>query len=68
MSAGAIIVVAVLGAGLLNVSPFWGRIMGPWARIVRQVLSGRNQEYVIAARMIGTRDRAILLTTRCLIA
>jgi peptide/nickel transport system permease protein len=58
----AIVVVAVLGAGLLNVILVLG--IGSWvpyARIVRgQVLSARNQEYVIAARMIGARDPAIL--------
>ncbi len=58
----AIVVVAVLGAGLINVSLVLG--IGSWvpyARIVRgQVLSARNQEYVIAARMIGARDPAIL--------
>ncbi len=58
----AIVVVAVLGAGLLNVILVLG--IGSWvpyARIVRgQVLSARNQEYIIAARMIGARDPAIL--------
>jgi peptide/nickel transport system permease protein len=58
----AIVVVAVLGAGLHNVILVLG--IGSWvpyARIVRgQVLSARNQEYVIAARMIGARDPAIL--------
>jgi peptide/nickel transport system permease protein len=59
----AIVVVAVLGAGLLNVILVLG--IGSWvpyARIVRgQVLSARTQEYVIAARMIGARDPSILL-------
>jgi peptide/nickel transport system permease protein len=58
----AIVVVAVLGAGLLNVILVLG--IGSWvpyARVVRgQVLSARNQEYIIAARMIGARDPAIL--------
>ena len=58
----AIVVVAVLGAGLLNVILVLG--IGSWvpyARIVRgQVLSARNQEYVIAARMVGARDPTIL--------
>ncbi len=58
----AIVVVAVLGAGLVNVILVLG--IGSWvpyARIVRgQVLSARNQEYVIAARMIGARDPVIL--------
>jgi peptide/nickel transport system permease protein len=58
----AIVVVAVLGAGLLNVILVLG--IGSWvpyARIVRgQVLSARNQEYVLAARMIGARDPVIL--------
>jgi peptide/nickel transport system permease protein len=58
----AIVVVAVLGAGLVNVILVLG--IGSWvpyARIVRgQVLSARNQEYVIAARMIGARDPTIL--------
>lgn len=58
----AIVVVAVLGAGLLNVILVLG--IGSWvpyARIVRgQVLSARTHEYVIAARMIGARDPSIL--------
>jgi len=59
----AIVLVAVLGPGLINVILVLG--IGSWvpyARIVRgQVLSARNQEYVIAARMIGARDPAILV-------
>ncbi len=58
----AIAVVAVLGGGLLNVIIVLG--IGSWvpyARIVRgQVLSAKNQEYVVAARTIGARDLAIL--------
>ncbi len=58
----AIAVVAVLGGGLLNVIIVLG--IGSWvpyARIVRgQVLSAKNQEYVIAAQAIGARDPAIL--------
>jgi len=59
----AIVVVAVLGAGLLNVILVLGIASWvPYARIVRgQVLSARSQEYVIAARMIGARDPVILL-------
>ena len=58
----AIVIVAVLGAGLLNVILVLGIASWvPYARIVRgQVLSARNQEYVIAARMIGARDPVIL--------
>ncbi len=58
----AIVVVAVLGGGLLNVILVLG--VGSWvayARIVRgQVLAAKSQEYVIAARMIGARDPVIL--------
>jgi peptide/nickel transport system permease protein len=58
----AIAIVAVLGGGLLNVIIVLG--IGSWvpyARIVRgQVLSAKNQEYVIAARAVGARDHAVL--------
>jgi peptide/nickel transport system permease protein len=58
----AIAIVAVLGGGLLNVIIVLG--IGSWvpyARVVRgQVLSAKNQEYVIAARTVGARDPAVL--------
>ncbi len=58
----AIAIVAVLGGGLFNVILVLG--VGSWvpyARLVRgQVLSAKQQEYVIAARTIGARDPAIL--------
>lgn len=58
----AIAIVAVLGGGLFNVILVLG--IGSWvpyARLVRgQVLSARQQEYVLAARTIGARDTAIL--------
>lgn len=58
----AIAIVAVLGGGLFNVILVLG--IGSWvpyARLVRgQVLSAKQQEYVIAARTIGARDPAIL--------
>jgi peptide/nickel transport system permease protein len=58
----AIMVVAVLGGGIVNVIIVLG--IGSWvpyARIVRgQVLSARAQEYVLAARAIGAQDAAIL--------
>mgnify|MGYP000949367973 CR=1 FL=1 len=58
----AIAIIAVLGGGLLNVIIVLG--IGSWvpyARIVRgQVLSAKNQEYVLAAQTIGARDAAIL--------
>lgn len=58
----AIVVVAVLGARLVNVILVLG--IGSWVpylRIVRgQVLSARNQEYVIGAGMNAARDPAIL--------
>lgn len=58
----AIMVVAVLGGGIVNVIIVLG--IGSWvpyARVVRgQVLSARNQEYVLAARSIGAQDGMIL--------
>ena len=58
----AIAIVAVLGGGLLNVILVLG--IGSWvpyARLVRgQVLSAKQQEYIIASRTIGARDPAIL--------
>lgn len=58
----AIAIVAVLGGGLFNVILVLG--IGSWvpyARLVRgQVLSAKQQEYVIAARTIGARDPMIL--------
>jgi peptide/nickel transport system permease protein len=58
----AIAIVAVLGGGLFNVILVLG--IGSWvpyARLVRgQVLSAKQQEYVIAARTIGARDSVVL--------
>lgn len=58
----AIAIVAVLGGGLFNVILVLG--IGSWvpyARLVRgQVLSAKQQEYIIAARTIGARDGAVL--------
>jgi peptide/nickel transport system permease protein len=58
----AIMIVAVLGGGVTNVIIVLA--IGSWvpyARIVRgQVLSAKNQEYVIAARTIGARDASVL--------
>lgn len=58
----AIMVVAVLGGGIVNVIIVLG--IGSWvpyARVVRgQVLSARSQEYVLAARSIGAQDALIL--------
>ena len=63
----AIAIVAVLGGGLMNVIIVLG--IGSWvpyARIVRgQVLSAKNQEYVIAARAIGARTRSSCSATSC---
>ncbi len=58
----AIAIVAVLGGGLFNVILVLG--VGSWvpyARLVRgQVLSAKQQEYVVAARTIGAHDSSIL--------
>ena len=58
----AIAIIAVLGGGLFNVIVVLG--IGSWvpyARIVRgQVLSAKNQEYVLAARTVGANDGVIL--------
>jgi peptide/nickel transport system permease protein len=58
----AIAIIAVLGGGLFNVIVVLG--IGSWvpyARIVRgQVLSAKNQEYVLAARTVGASDGVIL--------
>ena len=58
----AIAIIAVLGGGLVNVIIVLG--VGSWvpyARIVRgQVLSAKNQEYVLAARTVGAHDGVIL--------
>ena len=58
----AIAIIAVLGGGLVNVIVVLG--IGSWvpyARVVRgQVLSARNQEYVLAARTIGASDVTVL--------
>jgi peptide/nickel transport system permease protein len=58
----AIMIVAVLGGGLFNVIVVLG--IGSWvpyARIIRgQVLSAKNQEYVLAARTVGAHDGVIL--------
>jgi peptide/nickel transport system permease protein len=58
----AIMIVAVLGGGVVNVIIVLG--IGSWvpyARVVRgQVLSARSQEYVLAARAIGAQDAKLL--------
>jgi peptide/nickel transport system permease protein len=58
----AIAIVAVLGGSLVNVILVLG--IGSWvpyARLVRgQVLSAKQQEYIIAARTIGARDMPVL--------
>ncbi len=58
----AIAIIAVLGGGLVNVIIVLG--IGSWvpyARIIRgQVLSAKNQEYVLAARTVGAHDGVIL--------
>ena len=58
----AIAILAILGKGVTNAMIAIGLVYTPiFARIVRgAVLSVRNEEYVIAARALGTRDRVIL--------
>ncbi len=58
----AIAILAVLGKGVTNAMIAIGLVYTPiFARIVRgAVLSVRNEEYVTAARALGTRDRVIL--------
>jgi peptide/nickel transport system permease protein len=58
----AIAILAALGKGVTNAMIAIGLVYTPiFARIVRgAVLSVRNEEYVMAARALGTRDRTIL--------
>jgi peptide/nickel transport system permease protein len=58
----AIAIVAVRGPGLLNTMLAVAVVGIPgYARVVRSmVLSLREREYVLAARMVGTRDRRIM--------
>jgi peptide/nickel transport system permease protein len=58
----AIAILAILGKGVTNAMIAIGLVYTPiFARIVRgAVLSVRNEEYVTAARALGTRDRVIL--------
>jgi peptide/nickel transport system permease protein len=58
----AIAIVAVRGPGLLN-TMFAVAVVGipGYARVMRSmVLSLREREFVVAARMVGTRDRRIM--------
>jgi len=59
----AVYLMAVFGTGLLNViAAITLAFLDDFARVVRAtVLSIREQEYVIAARSIGSSDRRILL-------
>jgi len=58
----AIAIVAVRGPGLLNTMLAVAVVGIPgYARVMRSmVLSLREREYVVAARMVGTRDRSIM--------
>ncbi len=58
----AIAILAALGKGIANAMIAIGLVYTPiFARIARSaVLSVRNEEYVTAARAMGTRDRVIL--------
>lgn len=58
----AIAIVAVRGPGLLNTMLAVAVVGIPgYARVMRSmVLSLREREYVLAARMVGTRDRSIM--------
>jgi peptide/nickel transport system permease protein len=58
----AIAIVAVRGPGLLNTMLAVAVVGIPgYARVMRSmVLSLREREYVVAARMVGTRDRRIM--------
>ena len=58
----AIAILAALGKGIANAMIAIGLVYTPiFARIVRgSVLSIRNEEYVTAARALGTRSRVIL--------
>lgn len=58
----AIAILAALGKGVTNAMIAIGLVYTPiFARIVRSsVLSVRNEEYIKAARALGTRDRVIL--------
>ncbi len=59
----AIAIVAVRGPGLLNTMLAVAVVGIPgYARVMRSmVLSLREREFVVAARMVGTRDRRIML-------
>jgi len=59
----AIAIVAVRGPGLLNTMLAVAVVGIPgYARVMRSmVLSLREREFVVAARMVGTRDRHIML-------
>src|SRR5512139_741546 len=60
----AICIIAVIGPGLENVILAVGIFSVPlFARVTRgQVLSLREQEFILAARMMGARDGRIMLT------
>jgi peptide/nickel transport system permease protein len=59
----ALAIVAALGPGLLNAMLAISLVWWPWyARMVRgQVLSVKDQQYVVAARSIGAKDARIML-------
>jgi peptide/nickel transport system permease protein len=59
----ALAIVAALGPGLLNAMLAISLVWWPWyARMVRgQVLSVKDQQYVVAARSIGVKDIRIML-------
>jgi peptide/nickel transport system permease protein len=59
----ALAIVAALGPGLLNAMLAISLVWWPWyARMVRgQVLSVKDQQYVLAARSIGVKDARIML-------
>ncbi len=58
----AILIVATLGVGLLNVTAAIGFAMAPvFARLARSiVITLVREEYVVAARSLGARDRHII--------
>ncbi len=59
----ALAIVAALGPGLVNAMLAISLVWWPWyARMVRgQVLSVKDQQYVVAARSIGVKDVRIML-------
>jgi peptide/nickel transport system permease protein len=59
----ALAIVAALGPGLLNAMLAISLVWWPWyARMVRgQVLSVKDQQYVVAARSIGVKDVRIMM-------